>query len=375
MRLLISILSALIIYSSYAQNEDCDNRYQSEIFQDVSVQTVTYSDNYNLLMDVYTPVGDTYTNRPLLIFAHGGVFIGGSKTNPTMINLCESFAKRGFVTASINYRLATHSSVLGAGGILWMMGLDNGIKVLYSAMSDAKAAIRFFRKDFVENLNSYGIDPNQIWMGGSSAGAALALHLNFVNSAEEFLSGIDESSHDYVLDLLDQNGGLEGLSGNLGYSSEINGLINLAGALHNLEWIDSTDLNPVVSCHGTDDETVPADCSTIYDNPLFLSICGSQEIHPVLDELLITNSYLPFVSEGHVPWEYSSAIREEMVDFVGEFIYQNINCQLIKTIDSQKTKTLMYQNDLLGRQTVRGQSGFVFNFYNDGTILKTYIFE
>ena len=76
-----------------------------------------------------------------------------------------------------------------------------------------------------------------------------------------------------------------------------------------------------------------------------------------------------------MPWEYSSAIREEMVDFVGEFIYQNINCQLIKTIDSQKTKTLMYQNDLLGRQTVRGQSGFVFNFYNDGTILKTYIFE
>ena len=64
-------------------------------------------------MDIYTPVGDNYTNRPLLIFAHGGSFIGGSKTNPTMVDLCETFAKRGYVTASINYRLATHNSVLG----------------------------------------------------------------------------------------------------------------------------------------------------------------------------------------------------------------------------------------------------------------------
>ena len=46
-------------------------------------------------MDVYTPDGDTYTERPLIIFAHGGSFYAGDKNNPTMVSLCESFAKRG----------------------------------------------------------------------------------------------------------------------------------------------------------------------------------------------------------------------------------------------------------------------------------------
>ena len=33
--------------------------------------------NPGLEMDVYTPLNDTANNRPLLIFAHGGVYIEG----------------------------------------------------------------------------------------------------------------------------------------------------------------------------------------------------------------------------------------------------------------------------------------------------------
>ena len=140
------------IFQVSAQLIDCDcaNRYDAEIFSDVNIETVTYSDVHNLQMDIYTPVGDVCSNRPLIILAHGGSFIGGSKTNPTMVDLCETFAKRGYVAASINYRLATHGTVLGAfGGLFWMVDLEDGIKVIYSAMTDAKAAVRFFRKDFV----------------------------------------------------------------------------------------------------------------------------------------------------------------------------------------------------------------------------------
>ena len=57
-------------------------------------------------MDVYSPADDDFNSRPLIFFMYGGSFIGGSKTNPTMVDLCETFAKRGYVTASINYRLA-----------------------------------------------------------------------------------------------------------------------------------------------------------------------------------------------------------------------------------------------------------------------------
>ena len=58
-------------------------------------------------MDVYTPDGDSYTERPLIIFAHGGSFWSGNKTNPMMVALCESFMKRGYVAASIQYRLTS----------------------------------------------------------------------------------------------------------------------------------------------------------------------------------------------------------------------------------------------------------------------------
>ena len=50
-------------------------------------------------MDIYMPNSDIdlCLNRPLIILAHGGSFIGGSKTNPTMVDLCETFAKYVYI--------------------------------------------------------------------------------------------------------------------------------------------------------------------------------------------------------------------------------------------------------------------------------------
>ena len=114
------------------------------------IQTILYSDVYDwsatdnesgLEMDVYQPIGDTASNRPLIIFAHGGAYVGGDKNNPTMITLCQSFAKRGYVTASIRYRLTsiTNFFVPNASDIL--------IQTMVNSMSDMKASIRYFRKD------------------------------------------------------------------------------------------------------------------------------------------------------------------------------------------------------------------------------------
>ncbi len=40
-------------------------RYHDMIFDSVSVTTVTYSDTFSLLMDIYQPVGDSVCNRPV----------------------------------------------------------------------------------------------------------------------------------------------------------------------------------------------------------------------------------------------------------------------------------------------------------------------
>ena len=98
------------IYSTITLYSQCDNRYQSEIFSSVNVTTVNYSDVYvdNFHeMDIYTPDGDTATNRPLIIFHHGGSYYQGSKNNPGAVDFCMSFAKRGYVSVSANYTLVS----------------------------------------------------------------------------------------------------------------------------------------------------------------------------------------------------------------------------------------------------------------------------
>ncbi len=381
MKHLILITVSIFVSNINAQIIDCDceGRYLNEIFSSVDVVTVTYSEIHNLEMDIYTPAGDSCQNRPLLVFAHGGAFVGGSKNNSLAEAICESFAKRGYVAASINYRLATNNTVLGndlfsLGGLTWFYDLENGIKVLYSAFSDAKAAIRYFRKDFIENGNTFSIDNNQIWFGGNSAGSALGPHLAYINSVEEFIQGVDISGQDYVQEITTQNGGIEGNSGNQGYSSEISGLINLAGAIHNLDWIASNDNVPIVSCHGTNDSTVPENCGSII-SPGGLTVCGSIAMEPVLQENNITNELLVFPGEGHTPWAPNSQNYFDVMDFIVPFVFNNLNCSSVDIEESKVYTQSKLKIDIFGRFFNDKKRGLFFEFHPNGSVSKKYLIE
>ena len=58
----------------------------------------------NLVMDLYRPQNDTFQARPAIIFAHSGGFITGNRTADDMVAFCDTFARKGYVTASIDYR-------------------------------------------------------------------------------------------------------------------------------------------------------------------------------------------------------------------------------------------------------------------------------
>ena len=114
-----------------------------EIFTTVNKTTVNYSNIYNNNaheMDIYTPDGDSETNRPIILYMHGGSFYAGSKSMTDCIDFCETMAKKGYVTASLNYRLANIFSFLSSN--------ETQYETVLKAVSDVKAAIRFFRKDF-----------------------------------------------------------------------------------------------------------------------------------------------------------------------------------------------------------------------------------
>src|ERR1035437_6928311 len=104
-----------------------------------------------------------------------------------MAMLCRDFTKMGYVTATIDYRL------LMTG--LPFPGPDSnsaGAAVM-RAVHDARASIRFFRKNARVGGNTYKIDTNNIYFGGASAGAITAEHLAYMDTWSKFPTYIDTS--------------------------------------------------------------------------------------------------------------------------------------------------------------------------------------
>src|ERR1041385_4455225 len=207
-------------------------RYRDFMFQDSSVTNIVYGSNVSfnntattLKMDVWMGKGDTARHRPLIIIMHGGNFLGGSKVGSDVLPFAQDLAKMGYVVASIDYRVGMTNfpfpgpdSVDAAGSVM-------------RAVHDGKAAIRFFKKDVITNGNLYGIDTSNIYFMGVSAGAITALHMAYMDNMSEFPIYADTTNH-YGL-----HGGLEGLSGNPGYSSSFRGVIDICGAIGASFWI------------------------------------------------------------------------------------------------------------------------------------------
>ena len=64
-------------------------------------------------MDVYEPAGDHARNRPAMVWIHGGGFRGGTRHQGNVVGLARAFAQRGYVAASIDYRLLAKGVVCG----------------------------------------------------------------------------------------------------------------------------------------------------------------------------------------------------------------------------------------------------------------------
>lgn len=241
-------------------------------------------------MDVYQPSGDQGAMRPLVIFIHGGGFEGGDKADFATHSIY--FARSGYVAATLNYRL------------LDVTKTETTIKqAVVDAVMDLKAAVRFFRQDAATN-NVYRIDPNKIFAGGHSAGGFTALHAAYITTDAE----ITQLGGNSMLSYVNAQGGWEGSSGNPGYSSELNGVINLAGALFKADMVDAGEA-PLFSIHGTEDEVVPF-LSGDADNTGVITE-GSGLIHPVADQVGIPNTLKSISGGDHgVPMDCETCLSD-----------------------------------------------------------------
>lgn len=312
-------VAAMFTTAASAQLCNGSGRYFDEVFTSLDTASVTYSTT-NQKMTIYQPSGDTVSQRPLIIFAHGGSFIGGDRYEGTVTSLAKNFAKRGYVTASIDYRL---------GSVVDMLAAASAYDVVVKAMSDGKAAVRYFRQDAATN-NNYRVNPDLVFAGGNSAGAVLYVHVGFVDSLNEVTTADIKSA-------MNNNGGFEGNSGNDGYPSNISAIIDLAGGINDTTWISEGN-TPIVSFQGTEDATVPYNCAKAQGGVSPAILCGTGAMQPRIERLGIDNDVLTFPGDGHVPWEGNATKFNQVDELTKTFLYRQV-CKYYNALSVSDVET------------------------------------
>jgi acetyl esterase/lipase len=273
-------------------------RYIDQVFPNVAVrEAIRYGEGVAaggatvaLHLDIYEPEGDTAARRPAIVFAHGGGFIGGSRANGFARSFCRRFAARGYVAASIDYRLGLRS-----------LSRASYTDAIYRAVQDARAAVRFL----VENAPAYGIDPAVMFLGGASAGGVTALHAGYWGR-DEMPAGIDTMA----------------LGGPGEWDASVRAIVNCWGAIGDTSWIDAGE-TPVVSVHGDQDAIVPAGEGGAYQIDA-LKLFGSIVVDSLARARGIRSALQLYEGVGHGHGA-EGALMDSTAHFIARFLYPYVH--------------------------------------------------
>jgi acetyl esterase/lipase len=214
----VLLLGGVLAVMSPSAGSPAEQRYVDPLFAVEETRDLVYGSAVPLVgeqapvdlhLDLYEPAGDPVGDRPAVLLAHGGGFCGGTRTSGRIVQQARHLAARGWVAASIEYRVDPERC--------------DTLAALVAATYDARAAVRWFRAH-AEDLR---IDESRISISGYSAGAFLAIGVAY--------------------------GGAAGSSGNPGWSSDVAAAVSHAGASYNA----SPGVQvPVQVVHGDQDERV-----------------------------------------------------------------------------------------------------------------------
>ena len=192
-----------------------------------------------LQLDLYLPKGRTKAT-PAIIFIHGGAWKSGKRSD--MKFYCVKFAEKGYVTATVTYRL-----------------MDEAL--FPAPVQDVKCAVRWLRA----NAAKYMVDPEHMVASGNSAGGHLSMMIGYSDDPSLEGSGGNNgvSSHvsavvnfygptDLATDFAKQQGIVMEFVGGKTFD-EAPDVYNLASPLFHL----TQDDPPTLIFHGTIDSTVP----------------------------------------------------------------------------------------------------------------------
>ena len=273
------------------------------------------TDPVDLYMDIFVPTGDTLTQRPVAIVAFGGGFLDGTRDHWSMEQIAIQLAARGYVAATMDYRLGMN-----------IFDEDVSIRAVYRGLQDGRSAVRFFRAD-AAGSNTYGVDPDHIYIGGHSAGGFVALHNLYLDKDVE--RPASTRTWFYEGNWLPDQGGLDDVGDNTTYSGHANGAFSLAGALGYTTLIEGGEAENTVMFHSTDDGTVPYTSGQPFSTILAFvigddlpDVFGSNAIASRFAAVGLDYQFYSYTSRGHDVHEASSTqLYSDIIPGITDYLH------------------------------------------------------
>ena len=160
-----TILSGIIRLGCAPRGISTPSDYEETLAKTDALYDEKYESTYeNAVMDVYTD--GSGEKRPLLVYIHGGYFIGGDKKSAEPY--CRTIAKEGFTVANVNYALAPENKYP-------------------SQVRQINEVVAFL----VKNAEKYKIDTQNIFFSGDSAGCQIASQMGAVYTDESMAKKVN----------------------------------------------------------------------------------------------------------------------------------------------------------------------------------------
>lgn len=263
-------------------------RYKDQIFNEVSKKTVIYLEDKGLEMDIYQATTDFETKRPVILFVHGGGFAGGARDEPEIIDFCKNMARRGIVAVSMSYTLVMKGKSFSCD-----QAAANKLSTFQSVSDEIVSATGYL----IGHQDGFRINPDQIVLAGSSAGAEAVLHLAYKNKARASLP----TDFSYA------------------------GVISMAGAIHDMSLLTTETAIPTQLFHGTCDNLVPYGTAPHHycneDQVGYLMLHGPQTITKKLKELNKGYYLVTGCNDNH---EWAGRPFKKYRNEVADFVYQDV---------------------------------------------------
>lgn len=147
-------------------------------------QGATASGDIDLFLDIYAPDEACDTNRPTVVFVHGGGFTSGNKSGGNISAIAEEITARGINLVSIQYRLdpqdplPSQAFVDVVDDIVSQSGGNAGderLDAIAAAFEDTVSALNFLEA----NQDNLCVDTSRLAYWGSSAGAFTVLQVGY----------------------------------------------------------------------------------------------------------------------------------------------------------------------------------------------------